>query len=100
MRKARRWVLGAIAFAPLSALRAQEPEEAASCYDPSSLPGRQRSMRRSLGFKEVSDSDTRRCGTCAFFTASEGECGTCQLLVGGQTTARSVCNSWAQRPEE
>lgn len=94
----RRLLLGALAFAPLAGLRAQAPEAQAACYDPQALPGRERSMRRSLGFRETSDSAEKRCGTCAFFTRGEGDCGTCQLLVGGQTTAVSLCNSWAQRP--
>jgi len=89
-------MLGAIAFAPMASLRAQETGGATACYDPASLSGSQRSMRRSLGFRDMSDSETRRCATCAFFTRKEGDCGTCQLLVGGPTTAGSVCNSWAK----
>lgn len=95
----RRLMLGAMAFAPLAALRAQQPDAPASCYDPTALPGSQRSMRRSLGFREVSDSETKRCESCAFFKRKDGDCGTCELLINGPTTARSVCNSWAQRPE-
>lgn len=97
MQLTRRLLLGAMAAAPLAAIRAEEPEAPAACYDPASLPGHERSMRRSLGFKEVSDSETKRCASCAFFTRKQGDCGTCQLLVGGQTTAQSVCNSWAQK---
>jgi hypothetical protein len=99
MRLTRRFLLGAMAFSPLAMVRAEEPQASASCYDPAALPGRERSMRRSLGFKEVSDSEEKRCGSCAFFTRKEGDCGTCQLLVGGQTTALSVCNSWAPKEE-
>lgn len=95
MRITRRWALGAMAFAPLAAFGAQEPGSQPACYDSDRLPLSQRSMRRSLGFKEVSDSETRRCSDCAFFTRTQGDCGTCQLLIGGPTNAASVCNSWA-----
>ena len=98
MGMTRRLILGALACAPMAVLRAQEPDSGPSCYDKNALSGSQRSMRRSLGFRDVSDSETRRCSSCAFFTATQGECGTCQLLVGGPTTTGSVCNSWAQRP--
>lgn len=92
----RRLVLGGIAFAPLASVRAEEPDSPAQCYDSSSLPRSQRSMRRSLGFKDVADCETKSCSTCAFFTRKDGDCGTCQLLIGGPTSAASVCNSWAE----
>jgi hypothetical protein len=91
----RRLLLGALAAAPFAALRAEDGATQPACYDPAALPGRERSMRRSLGFKEVSDSPEKRCGSCAFFTAKQGDCGTCELLAGGQTTAKGICNSWA-----
>ncbi len=97
MQLTRRFLLGAMAFTPLAMVRGEEPDASTNCYDPATLPGRERSMRRSLGFKEVSDSEEKRCETCAFFIRKQGDCGTCQLLVGGQTTAQSVCNSWAPK---
>lgn len=97
MRMTRRLVLGGIAFAPLAAVRAQQSDGSAKCYDPSSLPGSQRRMRRSLGFKDVSDSQTKSCSCCAFFTRKDGNCGTCQLLIGGPVSDSSVCNSWARK---
>lgn len=93
----RRLLLATLAVAPFAALRAEERGAQAACYDPAALPGRERSMRRSLGFKEVSDSPEKRCGSCAFFTSKQGDCGTCELLAGGQTTANGVCNGWAKK---
>jgi hypothetical protein len=92
----RRALLGFAAAAPLGALAARAQPAAPVCYDPAKLPASQRSLRRALGFRDTSTDPVKHCGICAFFTATKGGCGTCQLLSGGPVTAASVCNSWAK----
>ena len=76
--------------------RAQSP--APACFNPKTLPAGDLSLRRSLGFKEVSPDAKRVCGGCAFFTAVQPAfCGKCTLLSGGPVSAASVCNSWAAK---
>ena len=67
------------------------------CYDPASLPLSLKNRRNSLGFVEHSSDAKRRCGLCAFFQASPGDCGSCQLLSGGPVTAAGLCNSFAAK---
>lgn len=99
MNKSRRGILGAAAMMPLlvlgfgSAARAKS----AACFDLDSLPSGQQSLRRTLGFKAKSDDPEKHCGICAFFKATEGDCGTCQLLSGGAVSTESVCNSFAKK---
>ena len=59
------------------------------------LGGGDKSLRTSLGFKAQSTDSNKRCGTCAFFTPSAGDCGKCTLLSGGPVSLTSVCDSWA-----
>jgi hypothetical protein len=92
----RRSLLGLIAIAPLGALAAKAQTAPAACYDPASLPAGQKSLRRSLDFQEKAPDPAKRCGDCAFFKPSQGDCGACQIL-SGPTTAGSVCNSWAAK---
>ena len=71
--------------------------ESAACFDMESMPANQKSMRRSLGFKLESPDDKKHCGTCAFFTASAGDCGKCAMLSGGAVATTNVCDSWAAK---
>ncbi|MCB2076272.1 MAG: high-potential iron-sulfur protein [Novosphingobium sp.] len=59
-----------------------------------SLSMSDRNRRRALGYVEASKSRDRRCGLCTFFTATEGACGTCQMLSGQPVDAAAVCNSF------
>ena len=69
----------------------------AACVDPASLPLTQKNRRRGLGYVEPSADPKRRCGLCAFFTPSQGDCGACQMLSGGAVSAQAVCNSFAPK---
>ena len=91
----RRGLLAMAALAPFALLSAARA--AAACYDPAALPLSQKSRRRSLGYTDVSADPAKRCGLCAYFTAGDGGCGTCQLLSGGPVSAASGCTSFAAR---
>ena len=95
----RRRFLGLAAFVPLAGLaaRSAHASEAAACYDPATLPRAQKSLRRSLGYDEKSADAKRQCRLCAFYTAAQGDCGTCQMLSGGPVNAGGVCNSFAAK---
>lgn len=99
MDRTRRNFLGAAGLAALGlmsgAAGAQPP--AAACFDPSALSLSQKNQRRSLSYADPSPDPNRRCGLCAFFTAGEGQCGTCQILSGGPVEADAVCSSFAAR---
>lgn len=69
----------------------------AACVDLDALPSSQKSMRKSLGFRMVSEDPKRHCSGCAFFTAAAGDCGKCGLLSGGPVPADGRCDSWAAR---
>jgi hypothetical protein len=71
--------------------------DAAACFDLESLPSSQKRQRRSLGFKLAAADDQKHCGSCAFFIASGGGCGTCEMLGGGATSTVYVCDSWAAK---
>lgn len=91
----RRRLLALALAAPAAAYAARATAGTGACVDLDALPYGQKSMRQSLNFKLASD-DSRRCGGCAFFTTTEGECGQCQIL-GGPTPAQARCDSWAAR---
>ncbi|WP_395337340.1 high-potential iron-sulfur protein [Novosphingobium sp. BL-8H] len=86
---------GAVAMAGLVAARAQA--QGAACYDPATLPYTQKSRRRALGYLDAAPAGNRRCGLCAFFTASAPGCGACQMLSGGPVNDGAVCNSFAAK---
>jgi High potential iron-sulfur protein len=96
---ARRKVVG-IAIMPLlliglgSRAGAADP---AACFDLESLPASQQRLRRSLGFRLAGADDQQHCGTCAFFIASDGGCGKCEMLSGGIVSTANVCESWAAK---
>ena len=100
MQTNRRTFLTLAGAAPLvllaSGSRAAEIAPA-TCHDPAALPFSQKSRRRSLGYVEVSTEPGKACGGCAFFTATQPGCGTCQLLTGGPVNAGAVCTSFAAR---
>lgn len=99
MNRTRRHFIGAVSLAAVGFMaggaRAQAP--AASCFDPATLSLSQKTRRRSLSYTSPAPDPKRRCGLCAFFTAGEGECGTCQILSGGPVDAGAVCTSFAPR---
>ncbi len=65
-----------------------------ACPDPASLPFSQKNRRRGIGYAEPSTDPARRCELCAFYTAGQGGCGTCQLLAG-PVSGGAVCLSFA-----
>lgn len=97
----RRRLLLAAAVTPLalawrsSALAAEVPV----CVDPATLTLAQKRQRRAINYVEPSPDAKKRCGGCAFFTAT-GKlrgCGTCQLLSAGPVAANGLCNSHAPK---
>lgn len=100
MRPTRRALLalaGLAGGAGLSGM-AQAQSQAQACFDRSKLAAGDLSLRRSLGFQDISADPKRACGGCAFFTAAQpASCGKCMLLSGGPVSAGSVCGSWAAR---
>jgi len=98
LNHSRRRVLQAAAAAPVILLSgAALAASSAACFDLNSMPADEKSLRTSLGFKAQSTDSNKRCGICAFFTASTGDCGKCTLLSGGPVAATSVCDSWASK---
>ena len=98
MNGSRRRFLALAGIVPAALIGARLARaEGAACYDPAALPLNVRNRRAALGFVERSADPGRRCGTCAFFQAKEGDCGTCQLLVGAPVTALGLCNSFAAK---
>jgi hypothetical protein len=98
--RARRRSILALAAAPVLLLclgTRSKAADAAPCVDLDSMPANQKSMRRSLGFKLQAPDANKRCGTCAFYTATAGDCGKCALLSGGVVAAENVCDSWAAK---
>jgi hypothetical protein len=96
----RRRLLGLLAASPILILGLSRESKAAaesSCVNLKDMPPGESDVRRDLGFKLVSPDTAKRCGGCAFFTATASECGACQLMNGGAVTAHSVCNSWAAK---
>jgi len=84
-----------LATTPAAALAQAAP---ARCYDPAALGLSQRNRRRSLGYVDVSGEAEKQCRSCAFFTSSGSDCGTCQLLSSGPVCAGGVCSSYARKP--
>lgn len=91
----RRALLGAALAAPAAAWGTVAAAQAA-CVDLAALPSGQRSMRKGLNFKMVSEDASRRCGGCAFYAATEGACGKCTIF-NGPVPAQGHCDSWAPR---
>lgn len=97
MEKSRRDILALAGMAPLMLLAGGAAAADIVCYDAASLSLTQKNLRRSVGFAETSTDPKRHCGLCAFFTASKGICGTCQIMSGSPVTAAGVCTSFAPR---
>ncbi len=98
MEIARRRLLAIAGIAPLAiAASGRALAEGAACYDPAALPLSQKNMRRSIGYMDSSNDPAKRCGLCAFFTAGQDACGTCQLLTGGPVNAGALCTSYAAK---
>ncbi len=97
MNQSRRNFLVIAGLAPLAAITAQSAFAATTCNDPASLTLAQKNQRRGLGYIEIAPDPKKRCGLCAFFTAREGSCGTCQMMNGGPADAGSVCDSFAPK---
>jgi len=66
---------------------------AAGCTDPDDLSGADLALRKSVEYTDASLDDKTTCRGCAFFKASLGECGTCQIVTG-LVSARGHCTSW------
>jgi hypothetical protein len=97
MNPSRRRFLTLASTAPLVALSFGAAAQAAVCYDPNTLPLSQKSRRRTLGYVDLSTDPVKKCGGCAFFTATAPGCGKCALLSGGPVNATGVCRSFAPR---
>lgn len=101
MTHSRRELLTLAAMAPLAlaaAGRAGAQAPAPACFDPDALSMSQKSRRRSVSYQDPSGDAARRCGKCAFFTASQpAGCGTCAILAG-PVAATGVCVSFSARP--
>ena len=102
MDKSRRRFLALAGLAPLALAAAPRARAAgsAACYDPNALSLSQKSRRRSMEYVEASSDPAKTCGGCAFFTANQANCGTCQLLTGGPVNAGAVCGSFAPKPKQ
>jgi hypothetical protein len=100
MSESRRRFLALAGLAPVALLGARQSfaQAASACYDLSKLPLSQRSLRKTLNFVDPSPDPAKRCGTCAFFTATKDGCGTCQILSGGPTAQTAYCSSYAPKP--
>jgi len=106
MNAARRALLRGALAAPwvllgVGVARAAAPAKgtaAGKCVNLADLPDSQQSLRQSVNFHLTSpEPDKRRCELCAFFTATEGGCGQCQLFSGGPVASVSVCDSFAAK---
>ncbi len=96
----RRTFLGLAGATPLALFglaSAVRGADSTACYNPEMLPASQKSMRKALGFTEVSADPAKSCSGCAFFTGATNGCGKCQLLSGGPVSATSLCRSWAKK---
>jgi hypothetical protein len=98
MYKSRRQFLVIAGLAPVALLMVGNAHaEGAACYDPANASLADKNRRRSLGYVDASGDEKRRCGHCAFFTATQGACGTCQLMTGAPVVATGVCKSFAPK---
>jgi hypothetical protein len=101
MTESRRRFLALAGLAPVALLGARQAfaQAAPACYDPNKLPLSQKSLRRSMSYVDPSPDAAKRCGTCAFFVATQGGCGTCQILSGGPVAQSAYCMSYAPKPK-
>lgn len=99
MNKSRRDILALAAAVPAALVfgAAASAASPAVCYDPNTLPLSQKSRRRSLGYVDVSPEPAKKCGGCAFFTATQPGCGKCALFSGGPVNASGYCRSFAPK---
>ena len=88
---------GIASLALLAARGAVAQDAPAACYDPAALPLSQKTRRRSLGYVDASADPKQHCSLCAFFTAGQAGCGTCQILSGGPVSAGGLCSSFAAK---
>lgn len=99
MDSARRRFLAIAALTPAALVcgRTASAADQTSCTNLAALPLAQKRQRRAIGYVEPSSDPAKRCGRCAFFTASgkPDGCGTCQLLSSGPVAAAALCNSFA-----
>lgn len=89
----RRNILAIALLSPLIAAQAAKAQS--SCSGTLSLSDRNR--RRALGFVEISKSEDKRCAHCTFFTATDRNCGACQMLSGQSVSGHAVCNSFVAK---
>jgi hypothetical protein len=99
MDETRRRFIALASLAPIAALGARQAFAQAKpvCYDMNTLSMSQKNMRRTLGFVDPAPDASKRCGVCAFFVATQGGCGACQILSGGPTAQSAYCTSFAPK---
>lgn len=99
MNETRRRSIALAGLAPIAALGARQAFAQAKpvCYDLSTMSLSQKNMRRSVGFVDPAPDPAKRCGVCAFFAATQGGCGSCQILSGGPTAQTAFCSSFAPK---
>ena len=67
------------------------------CADPENMSTSEELMRTSLGYTPKAPNPAKACAACAYFKASAGDCGSCDLLNGSQVNSMGSCNSWSLR---
>jgi len=85
---------GALTFGLSSCGSDEEKAAQTVCSDPDTMSASEASMRSSLGYTSTSTDPAQNCAGCAYFQGGAGDCGTCDLLGGGQVSAMGRCNSW------
>jgi len=76
---------------------ASGPTAATVCADPDAMNESQLNARTSLEYTERSPVPDQVCGTCAFYHADQGQCGTCDMFSGGPVNQQGHCKSWSRK---
>jgi hypothetical protein len=95
LRHGMHFSLGGTALLGLGACSGSD-EPQVVCNEPGQLSNSDQSMRTSLGYKNESPDPQQVCGGCEYFTASDGACGSCELLPG-QVSSGGRCDSWSAK---
>jgi hypothetical protein len=66
------------------------------CADPSAMDAGQQGLRSSLNYVESAPDHSKTCSKCAFFQATDGNCGTCTIFNGPANPA-GHCDSWSAK---
>jgi len=99
MNENRRRFIALAGLAPVAILGARHAfaQTTPGCFDPNKLSLAQKNMRRSVSYVDPAPDPAKRCGTCAFFMAKQGGCGSCQILSGGPVAQSAYCTSYAPK---